>query len=353
LFRFFLNRNRQMAAANNATGAWVAQKVGDKCEHSTINNPDLGPTTVEVQITHCGVCHTDCMLLSNLWGVSGGVFPMCAGHEGVGLVTATGAGVKSVKVGDRVGVGFLRDCCGGCGKCLTGDNNLCNKQTMLIFSGPGCFADKVRVDQMCTTKIPEGVKSEDAAPLLCAGATVWNPLQRLSKIGDRVAIVGIGALGHLAIQFAAKLGRHVTAFSSNPDKATDAKKFGAMHFVCTKDEAAMKAEAGKYAMVLFCAAEGDIGSWFSLLEYGGNIVVTGLPTGGGTGTVPLIPVVFHQKGLVGSYVSGAREMKEMFDFVAANPSIKAQSTLMPFSQINEALAIVMKGEARYKIVLHR
>jgi len=224
---------------------------------------------------------------------------------------------------------------------------------MLIFSGPGCFADKVRVDQMCASKIPDGLKSEDAAPLLCAGATVWNPLMRLSKIGDRVAIVGIGALGHLAIQFAARLGRHVTAISSNPDKAADAKKFGAMHFVCSKDDAAMKAEAGKYTMVLFCAAEGDIASWFPLLEYGGNIVVTGLPTGGGTATVPMIPVVFHQKGLVGSYVAGAREMKEMLDFVAANPEIRAQSTLMPFSKINEALAIVNKSEARYKIVLHR
>jgi len=201
---------------------------------------------LKLQLKMSGLCHTDMHMQNNDWGIS--IYPQVAGHEGVGKVVAIGSNVRNHKLGDRVGVAWMKNSCGTCNNCQIGHANTCHSGylTLLptVFTPPshnGCFANKVRVNQNFVFPIPEAISSEHAAPLLCAGITVYTPLrEHVTRPGIDVGVVGIGGLGHLAIQMARYMGATVTAYSTSADKEKEAKHFGAHRFVCLSDKEAMK-----------------------------------------------------------------------------------------------------------------
>ena len=199
----------------------------------------LGPWDVEVAITHCGICHSDIHLIDNDWGISS--YPLVPGHEIIGTVEDAGAEVKHLKKGQRVGVGWQRGSCLVCEQCLKGNENLCPENRATCVGNHGGFAERIRVDSRFAFPIPDALASENAAPLLCGGATVYSPLKNYGVVPSmRIGVIGIGGLGHLALQFANAFGCEVTAFSSTPDKEKEAGLFGAHRFIASANLAAPK-----------------------------------------------------------------------------------------------------------------
>src|SRR5438477_10141571 len=203
----------------------------------------LGAGEVEIKISHCGICHSDVHLIDNDWGFS--KYPFIPGHEIVGTVVAMGADVRNHAIGQRVGVGWQADSCGICEWCRQGDEHLCAKSQPTCVGRNGGFADKVRVNSKFAIPVPEALESENAAPLMCGGITVYSPLRNHGvRPSSRVGVIGIGGLGHLGIQFAKAFGAEVTAFSTSKDKEEEARKLGAHNFVNTRDTGALKKIAG-------------------------------------------------------------------------------------------------------------
>ncbi len=309
----------------------------------------LKDSEIEIIVTHNGLCHTDIHMRDNDWGVS--QFPLVAGHEVVGVVTEAGKDVTTLQKGDRVGLGWIRNSCRVCYHCLQGEENICQQgYTGLIVGNHGGFANKVRISADFAYKIPDALDSASAAPLLCAGITVYTPLRTYIKYpGMKVGIVGIGGLGHLAIKFARAMGAEVTAFSSSPDKEAEAYDFGAHHFYQWVTAESMKDLTGSLDLLLSTSsAELDWDLAFSLLGNNGVLCFLGIPVS--SINVPLIPLIFGQKSVVGSVVGGRRFMQEMLDFAAIN-QIKPLMETMALSQVNEAMDKVLAGKARYRIVL--
>ncbi len=329
--------------------AYAALQPQEKLQLWEYEPAPLKDSEIEIRVTHNGLCHTDIHMRDNDWGVS--QFPLVAGHEVVGVVTEAGKDVTTLQKGDRVGLGWIRNSCRVCYHCLQGEENICKQgYTGLIVGNHGGFADQVRISADFTYKIPDALDSASAAPLLCAGITVYTPLRTYIKYpGMKVGIVGIGGLGHLAIKFARAMGAEVTAFSSSPDKETEAFDFGAHHFYQWETPESMKDLTSSLDLLLSTSsAELDWDLAFSLLANNGVLCFLGIPVS--SINVPLIPLIFGQKSVVGSVVGGRRFMQEMLDFAAIN-QIKPLLETMPLSQVNEAMDQVLAGKARYRIVL--
>jgi uncharacterized zinc-type alcohol dehydrogenase-like protein len=307
---------------------------------------------VEIRVTHNGLCHTDIHMKDNDWGVSG--YPFIPGHEVVGFVTKVGAEVKGLEVGDRVGYAWIKNSCRKCGNCLRGEENICENgySGLIVLGGLGGFQHTLRAPGAFAFKIPDTMPSEDAAPLMCAGITVYAPLRKwITRPGMKVAVMGIGGLGHLALQFAAHMGAEVTAIGSKPGKEAESKSFGAHHFVpwteCSKDSK----YNGKYDIILNCSpVNSDNVRLMQMLHVDGTLIQTGIPGGGAMITVPLQDVVFGQKKLVGSIVGGRADMQEMLNFACVK-GVKPKVETMPLSKVNEAMQYVLDGKARYRVVL--
>lgn len=333
----------------NKFHAYAVLNPGEKLQPWEYEPALLDSTDIEIQVTHNGLCHTDLHMRDNDWNLS--QFPLVAGHEVVGEVTATGAKVRGLQVGDRVGVGWIRNSCRVCDCCLRGEENICRQgYTPLIVGHHGGFCDRLRVPADFSYKIPPALDSASAAPLLCAGITVYNPLRtHITHPGMKVGVMGIGGLGHLALKFARAMGAEVTAFSSSPSKESQAKEFGAHHFQKWGNAEQMQALAGAFDLIV-CTVSGET-DWdaaFSLLANNGKLCLVGLPVS--SLHVPLLPLIFGQKSVVGSIVGGRYMMQEMLEFAAVN-QIKPMVETMPLSQINEAMDKVAANQARYRIVL--
>ncbi len=329
--------------------AYAAINSGEKLQKWEYEPAPLKEDEIEIRVTHNGLCHTDIHMRDNDWGVS--QYPLVAGHEVVGVITEVGERVTSLKKGDRVGVGWIRNSCRVCDHCLQGEENICRKgYTGLIVGNYGGFTDHLRTSADFAYKIPDALDSVSAAPLLCAGITVYTPLRTHIKYpGMKVGILGIGGLGHLAIKFASAMGAEVTAFSSSPDKEAESKEFGAHHFQKWGSAEEMKELAGSYDLILSTiSSEADWDAAFSLLSNNGILCFVGIPVS--TLQIPLIPLIFGQKSVVGSIVGGRRFMREMLDFAALH-QIKPKCEIMPLSQINEAMERVSRNQPRYRIVL--
>ncbi len=217
--------------------AWVANAAK---QSMVLENVDLGPLgaeDVEVAVEHCGVCHSDLSVLNNDWGIS--QYPAILGHEVIGRVTAVGPHAKGLKVGQRVGVGWSSGSCMHCRQCMSGNHHLCPQAQFTIIGHRGGFATHIRAHWAWAIPLPETLHCAEAGPLLCGGITVFAPLARFAKPTDRVGIIGIGGLGHMAVKFAAAYGCDVTAFTSSESKFEEAKGFGANHVVSSKDPAAI------------------------------------------------------------------------------------------------------------------
>jgi len=309
---------------------------------------ELKANEVEIKISHCGVCHSDISLIDNDWGMS--KYPFIPGHEIVGTVVAVGDNVKNVAVGERVGVGWQADSCGICEWCRQGDEHLCAQSQPTCMGRNGGFADKVRVNSKFAIPLPRVLESENAAPLLCGGITVYAPLRNHGvRPSSRVGVIGIGGLGHLGIQFAKAFGAEVTAFSTSKDKENEAKELGAHNFVNTRDTGALKKVAGSFDLLLSTVgADQDWGGYVNALRPKGTMCFVGVPPS--AVQVQAFPLIGGQKSVSGSPIGSPRDLYEMLD-VAARHNIKAVTERFAMAKANDAVAKVKKNQVRYRAVL--
>ncbi|HET9484488.1 MAG TPA: NAD(P)-dependent alcohol dehydrogenase [Xanthomonadales bacterium] len=312
---------------------------------------DLGPLgseDVEIAVEHCGICHSDLSMIDNEWQRT--QYPLVAGHEVVGTVRAAGPGVKRVAVGDRVGVGWYVGSCLACRACTAGDLHLCADGRQTIVGRHGGFSEAVRCHWSWALPLPAGLDPAHAGPLFCGGITVFTPIAELGvKPTDRVGVVGLGGLGHLALQFLHHWGCEVFAFSSNPAKGAEANALGAHHVVGTHDKAALKALRGTLDFILVTAnVTLDWPLYLAALAPRGRLHVVGA-------VLDPIPVqafalIGGQKALSGSPVGSPATTLTMLDFCVRH-GIAPRVERYPMSRINDALAHLRAGKARYRIVL--
>jgi uncharacterized zinc-type alcohol dehydrogenase-like protein len=334
-------------AANEIHGLAVhaagAQLVAYKYEPG-----ELKANEVEVKISHCGVCHSDIHLIDNDWGFS--KFPFIPGHEIVGTVSLVGSRVRDLTVGQRVGIGWQADSCGICEWCRQGDEHLCVASQPTCVGRNGGYADAIRVNSRFAIPVPEALESENVAPLLCGGITVYSPMRNLGvRPSSRVGIIGIGGLGHLGLQFAKAFGAEVTAFSTSSDKEAEAKELGAHHFVNTRDNGALKKLAGSFDFLLSTvSADQDWVAIVNGLRPKGTLCVVGVPPS--PISIQAFPLIGGQRSISGSPTGSPRDLFEMLD-VAARHGIKAITERFPMAQANEALVRVKKNQVRYRAVL--
>ncbi len=308
----------------------------------------LGAHEVEIAITHCAIGRSDLHLVANDWGIS--QYPFIPGHEIIGAVAAVGAEVRSLEIGQRVGLGWQSNSCGQCEWCLSGQENLCLDSEGTCVHRHGGYADRVRANARFVIPIPEALPSEQAAPLLAGGITVYNPMrQRGVNPSSRVGIIGIGGLGHLAIQFARAFGAHVTAFSTTLSKEADARAFGAHHFVNSRESKALKEVAGSLDFLLSTVnADQDWGAYLQTLRPNGTLWFVGVPPL--PVSVHAFPLLSGMRTIGGSPVGSPFRIREMLD-VAARHDIKATTESFPMASANEAIDKVKKGKVRYRAVL--
>ncbi len=303
---------------------------------------------VEIEVSHCGICHSDLHLISNDWGIS--QYPFIPGHEVIGKVNALGVGVRSLQVGQRVGLGWQSNSCGECEWCSRGMENLCPTAESTCVHRHGGYADRVRANARFVVPIPETLKSENAAPLLCGGITVYNPM-RMHGVNpsSRVGVIGIGGLGHIAIQFARVFGAEVTAFSTSPAKEEEARELGAHHFVNTRETRSLKDLAGSFDFLLSTAnADQDWGVYLQALRPTGTLCFVGVPPA--PVTLPAFPLISGLKTVAGSPIGSPNQIREMLK-VAARHGVKAQTELFPMAKVNDAIEKVKKFKVRYRAVL--
>lgn len=330
-----------------AIHSYAAFDRGSALEPFEYDLEDIGPHDVEVQITHCGVCHTDLHLIDNDWGISS--YPLVPGHEIVGTVRSIGEEVLSLEVGQRVGIGWQRGACLSCELCASAHDNLCPNSDLTCVGNFGGFASAIRADSRYTFPIPDLMTSENAAPLLCAGATAFAPFRRYIKGPMSVAVIGIGGLGHLALQFANALGCEVTAISSSPDKEREASLFGAHHFLFTDDETKLRMHRGEFDFILSTVfADLDWGAYVELLKPNGTLCFVG--AAGKPISIPAFDLISAQRTITGSAIGSRAIIQEMLEF-AARHQIQAQVEVMPMTEANLALERVRKNHARYRVVL--
>jgi uncharacterized zinc-type alcohol dehydrogenase-like protein len=308
----------------------------------------LGAREVEIAITHCGICHSDLHLIANDWGIS--QYPFIPGHEIVGTVAALGSEVRSLEVGQRVGLGWQSNSCGECEWCMSGQENLCAFSEGTCVHRHGGYADRVRANARFVVPIPDVLPSEQTAPLLCGGITVYNAL-RINGVNpsSRVGVVGIGGLGHLAIQFACVFGAHVTAFSTTLAKEEEARALGAHVFIHSRETKSMKEVTGALDFILTTVnADQDWGAYLQALRPNGTLWFVGVPPS--PVSVHAFPLISGQRTIGGSPVGSPVRLREMLD-VAARHGIKATTERFPMDKANEAIDKVKKGKVRYRAVL--
>ncbi|WP_411847478.1 NAD(P)-dependent alcohol dehydrogenase [Roseibacillus persicicus] len=308
---------------------------------------ELGPNEVDIDVDYCGLCHSDVSMLKNHWEMTG--YPIVPGHEVVGRVSAKGKSVAHLEVGQRVGLGWLAGSCGTCQPCLGGHQNLCADSKGTIVGRAGGFAESVRAEALWAIPLPDGVDSEAAGPLFCGGITVFNPIvQNNISPMDRVAVVGIGGLGHMALQFLNKWGCEVTAFSTSPDKEDQARELGAHHFVNSRDDSQLDKVAGSYDLILSTVnVELDWEKYVAALRPQGTLHLVGAAPKVESSVFALIQ---GQKSISASPVGSPGITARMVEF-SARHQIAPKVEVMPMSQINEAFDKLEKDKPAHRIVL--
>ena len=339
------------------TKAFASQSVGAPLAPFSFERRDPGPNDVAIDIVNCGVCHTDIHFINNDFGMS--LYPMVPGHEIVGKVTAVGPGVTKFKPGDLAGVGCLVDSCRRCDACTAGLEQYCQGGFVLTYSSlekdgktvtQGGYSTKIVVDESYTLKLPSGMPLESAAPLLCAGITTYSPLRhwKVGK-GQKVAIVGLGGLGHMGVKFAASLGAEVTVLSTSPSKKSDSTRLGASDFLVTTDSAQVAKVANRFDFILdTLSASHDYNMYLSMLRPSGTMVCVGLPPE--PMHIPAPTLVFARKSIAGSLIGGLAETQEMLDYCGKH-KIAADVEVIPIQQINEAFKRMLKNDVKYRFVI--
>lgn len=335
-------------AGKKTIAAFAAKKAGERLVRFRYAAARLGPHDIEMDISHCGICHSDIHLIDDDWGMSR--YPLVPGHEIVGTVRRTGPAVSHLRRGQRVGVGWQCSACGTCELCVDGRDNLCPESEATCVDRYGGFAAAYVVDGRFAFPIPEPLGSAEAAPLFCGGITVYSPLVHYGvRPQMRVGVVGVGGLGHLALQFARAFGCEVTAFSASPDKERQARDLGADRFVDLSNPKALEKSASTQDFILATApADLDWDSYMRALRPDGRLCLVG---------VPKSPVSVHAFGLIGerrsvcgSPIGSRSTIGGMLDF-AARRGIRARVEALPMARINDALDKVRSNRARYRMVV--
>jgi uncharacterized zinc-type alcohol dehydrogenase-like protein len=328
--------------------ALAARTAGGRLESFEFPAGPLGNEQVEIAVLACGICHSDLSMLDNEWHLT--QYPFVPGHEVVGTVIAAGEGVKRVKVGDTVGLGWYSGSCMSCPQCLSGNHNLCAANEQTIVGRHGGFADRVRCHWLWATPLPAGLGATSAGPLFCGGITVFNPIIQCGVLPiHRVGVIGIGGLGHLALQFLAKWGCHVTAFTTSDAKAAEAAKLGASVVLNTRDAAALKQAAGTFDFILSTVASDlDWAAYVNLLGPKGRLHFVGVPPA--PVATHAFPLIAAQRSLGGSPLGSPATTAAMLEFCARH-GIAPVTETFKMSDANAALDHLRAGKARYRVVL--
>ena len=328
--------------------AFAAEQANNTLVPYSYEVPKLGPDDIIINITHCGVCYSDVAFIDNHFGATD--YPLVAGHEVVGLVKQKGSNVDHLEVGQRVGVGPQCGSCLNCEYCGSGRELLCDEKKLTIGGGNrGGFAEAMKVDANFAFPIPQSLTSVNAAPLLCAGLTTYSPLAHNTRPGMHVGIMGIGGLGHLAIQFANKMGLEVTAFSTSSSKEAEARGFGAHHFINTSEPQELSASTRKLDFMLSTIyADIDWPTYMQMLKPDGHFCLVGASMG--PINMPAALLTINQHHISGAAAGGRADMMAMLNF-AAQHNIQSQTQEMPMSEISAALEKVRNNDVRYRMVL--
>ena len=330
--------------------SYAAKAAGADLEVWEYEAGDLLPDDVEVQVDYCGICHSDLSMIDNEWGMSS--YPLVAGHEVIGRVAALGtaAADKGLKVGQRVGIGWTARSCNHCDACISGNQINCLEGSLPTIMNRGGFADKLPADWQWVSPLPENIVIAAAGPLLCGGITVFKPLLLNSVTAtSRVGVIGIGGLGHIAIQLLRAMGAEVTAFSSNPAKEQEVREMGADRVVNSRDPEALKALAGQFDLIInTVSVDLDWQPYFEALAYGGNFHTVGVvmkPL-----QVPAFTLIGGDRRVSGSATGNPAELRTLMRF-AGRAKVAPVTEEYPMSRINDALRHVREGKARYRVVL--
>ncbi|CCB86731.1 MULTISPECIES: NAD(P)-dependent alcohol dehydrogenase [Parachlamydia] len=314
------------------------------------------PHDVEIDILYCGICHSDLHAARNEWG--GTVYPIVPGHEIVGRVTKIGNQVTKFKPGDLAAVGCIADSCRKCEYCKEGLEQFCEPGSTIVFNSPdkymggrtyGGFSESIVVDEYYVLRVPEKLDLASAAPLLCAGITVYSPLKHWKAgPGKKVGVIGLGGLGHLAIKIAKAMGAHVVVFSTSLSKVEDAKRLGADEVLLSTDVKQMRQQSKLDIILDTVSAKHNVNNYLDMLKVDGALVLVGLP-------VDPLPVgafnlVKGRKSFAGSNIGGIPETQEMLDFCAEH-NITADIELISIQQVNEAFDRLIKGDVHYRFVI--
>jgi alcohol dehydrogenase (NADP+) len=343
----FMSETKAYAAYNNAS----------PLAPFNFERREAGPHDVQIEILYCGVCHSDLHQVKNEWGNS--VYPMVPGHEIVGRVTKVGDHVKNFKAGDLAGIGCFVDSCRSCPQCLAGIEQYCDVGMTSTYNGYekdgktptyGGYSTQIVVDEKYTLKVSDKLPLEGVAPLLCAGITTYSPLRHVGvKKGDKVAVLGLGGLGHMAVKFAASFGAEVTMLSSSPAKKADAEKLGAHHFALTSDPEVMKSLQNRFDVILnTVSAPHDYNAYLNLLTTNGTMIVVGAPPA--PAQIPAINLIMKRRSIIGSLIGGIKETQEMLDYCAEH-NIVSDVEVIDISKIEEAYERMIKGDVRYRFVI--
>jgi uncharacterized zinc-type alcohol dehydrogenase-like protein len=328
--------------------AYAVREAGGQFEAFSYEVGELQPNEVEIDVLHCGICHSDLSMVDNEWGIS--QYPLVAGHEIIGKVAARGSNVHNLEDGMTVGLGWHSGYCGHCHSCKTGDQNLCQTAQGTIVAHHGGFADKVRAEAASVIEIPEGIDLASAGPLLCGGITVFNPLVQFDvKSTDKVAVIGIGGLGHIALQFLNAWGCEVTAFTSSEAKHQEAVGLGAHRTLNSRDASEIEAAAGSFDFIISTVnVKLDWNLYVNTLKPRGRLHFVGATL------EPLdlgvFPLIMGQRSISGSPVGSPATIDSMLAFAKLH-QVKPQVEMYPMSKINDAFDHLKSGKAKYRIVL--
>ncbi len=340
------------------TKGYAAQHAKSGLAEWDFERREVGPKDVQFDILFCGVCHSDLHQINDDWFP--GIYPMVPGHEIVGRIVKVGADVKQFKVGELAGTGCMVDSCRECQNCKDGLEQYCAHGNVQTYNGINKYTDKmptyggysktIVVNEDFVLRLSEKLDLAATAPLLCAGITTYSPLRhwKVGK-GHKLAVLGLGGLGHMAVKFGVAFGADVTVLSTSPKKEEDAKRLGAHHFVVTSDEKQFEAAKGTFDFILdTVSAEHDIASYLSLLKTNGTHICVGVPSK--PSSIPAFSLLDGRKSLAGSGIGGIQETQEMLDFCAEH-NIVSDIELINIKDIHQAYERMEKGDVRFRFVI--
>lgn len=319
---------------------------------------DPRPDDVHIEILYCGVCHSDLHTVRDDWGPA--AYPVVPGHEIIGRVVSVGPAVTRFRPGDRVGVGCLVDSCRTCAPCERGLEQYCGDVPTWTYNSQdrhdqrptqGGYSDRIVVSDRFVLKVPDGVDLKGAAPLLCAGITMWSPLRHWKAgPGMQVAIVGLGGLGHMGLKLAKALGAEVTLFTRSPGKERDARRLGAEHVILSTDAAAMKKARSRFNLIVDTVPNAhDLNPYVPTLALDGTLVLVGY-LGGLEPAVHSVPLIVGRRSVAGSVIGGLPETQEVLDFCGGH-GIAADVEVIRMAQINEAYERMIRSDVKYRFVI--